>query len=182
MAHDLAHFERRAAELRQRIAGAREQFRITLEALQHELREAEAHAKQLASQLDTEQILLAEHVMEIRGTYARAGSDRAEQREAAIADLLAGAPRLRTCYMATKSYAQWHGQAVDCTYGMGPRHGTVIFAIELTPPVRDRLKSGGSLTPDEVNAAVYYLRNLEAIEQTVQEADKAARSVTGLSS
>ncbi len=62
-------------------------------------------------------------------------------------------------------YDRWYGQRSDHDYGMGPRHGSIIFRIGLVSDARHR-----ELTSAERDAAVYYLMNLEAIQAAKVEA------------
>ena len=119
--------------------------------------------------LDQSYIDLAETVLYVRGAYATAGQDKAKQVQSAIDYLAFGKTRgfydnLRNQYFATKNYEHWRGQAVNCYYGMVPRHGGVIFEIGLTPDARRR-----DLTEAEREAAVYYLLHLEQIQQPKAE-------------
>ena len=110
--------------------------------------------------LDLAKISLAETVM-YAGDYSRAGQDRDGARQDAI-KWFAGRQTttdLQHEYIGTKSYDRWYGQRCDCGYGMGPRHGSIIFEIGLRHDVRKR-----ELTPEEREAAVYYLINLERIQ------------------
>lgn len=115
--------------------------------------------------LDVDKIRLAETVLYV-SDFAKGG----EERGGAVADAIkwfatgkAGYRGLRHEYFGTKSYDRWHGQRCDCEYGMGPRHGSIIFRIELRREARDR-----DLTTDEKNAAIYYLINLQAIQQVAK--------------
>jgi hypothetical protein len=43
-------------------------------------------------------------------------------------------------YIGTKDYAHWTDQEVFCEYGMGPKHGTVVFRIgRKSPNTQDTL-------------------------------------------
>lgn len=110
--------------------------------------------------LDNDKIALALTVLAIRGTYATAGDERSVARHNAISDLISGCKVLAREYFGTKSYDRWHGQLIQCAYGMSPSHGSVIFAIGLRDAARSR-----ALTESEVEAAVYYLTHIERIEQ-----------------
>lgn len=105
--------------------------------------------------------LLATHVVSIRGNIERLPHIEGNIVEAAIRDLSAGAPKLRVEYLGAKDYEGFLGQREDHQYSFGPRHGHIIFAIELMPEVRKRLSSGGELTAEEKEAAIHYLMNLE---------------------
>jgi hypothetical protein len=113
--------------------------------------------------IDREKVALAETILCVRGSYANAGDDRFKILRKAIDDISAGCPILVTRYLGTKNYERWHGQGIECTYGMGPSHGSVIFGIELRTNIRQRLACG-HLTDEEKEAALYYLVALSDIQ------------------
>lgn len=130
-----------------------------------------------ANGLDPEKIALARTVVFASGSYVKGGDDRASVISDAIKQLSTGEPvrptynDLWTSYFGTKSYDRWHGQRSDHPYGMGPGHGSTIFRVGIVEDVRKTRKQS-DLTPDEVEAAIYYLVNLErvqAAEQTSRE-------------
>ena len=107
---------------------------------------------------------LAESVIEVRGSYDKAGDDRVHALQKAIDDLATGATSLKKTYFGTKQYAHWHGQFIECSYGMGPAHGSVIFSIGIR-----RSELGRDLTEPEIEAALYYLRNLQRIQSAATQ-------------
>jgi hypothetical protein len=115
--------------------------------------------------LDTVQIQLAETVMYVRGEYSRAGEEKGSAKADAIKWFATGKSpaylSLKSGYFGTKSYDRWNGQRCDCEYGMGPRHGSIIFEIGLKADARKR-----DLTDAEREACAYYLLNLECVQQT----------------
>ena len=127
--------------------------------------------------LDADRLALAKTVIYVRGTYARAGEDRASVVHDAIKQLATGETirptygDLMRVYFGTKNYYRWSGQRSDHEYGYGPKHGYTCFAIGFTENTRKRCQS--DLTPDEVEAAVYYLANLERVQSAEQRADAA---------
>lgn len=128
-----------------------------------------------ADGIDMDMVEIAKGVVFIRGTYAKAGQDRAGALHDAIKQMATGTP-IREHYgdlwrvaFGTKSYDAWHGQRCDCEYGYGPRHGSIIFQIGITETVRKDRKHA-DLTPSEIEAAVYYLTNLERIQTAEQRA------------
>ena len=118
--------------------------------------------QQLELSLDLDQIALAESVMAV-GDYSKGGDDRDSARTAAIrwfATGTGGYLGLKREYFGTKDYAHWSGQRCDCEYGMGPRHGHIVFSIGLREEARKR-----DLTDAEKEACIYYLLNLSAIQK-----------------
>lgn len=73
--------------------------------------------------------------------------------EDAIADLIDGCKRLKSGFFGCKSYDRWACQRSDCSYGCGPRHGSIKIAIGLV----DR---NHQLTEEEITICVSYLRKM----------------------
>jgi|SRR5882757_3928332 len=166
----LADCERRKLEVAQDIKSAKEQSAKILQSLEFEWREADRQARYIVDNIDSAKILLAEHVINVGGLYEKAGDEKSAVREQAIKYLLDGGKSLKSAYVGTKDYDRWHGQAIECEYGMGPRHGSVIFRIEL---VREQRQREGLLSAEEIDAAIYYLRNLERIQALHQQTKTA---------
>jgi hypothetical protein len=132
---------------------------------EREIQQCDLLLQQEASGLKVDQIALAESVMYVKG-YERGGEDR----ESVVQDAIkwfAKPPSnvislydLRTMYFGTKNYDRWRGQRCDCSYGCGPRHGSVCFEVGLLPDARKR-----ELLPAEREACLYYLLNIVAIEE-----------------
>ena len=128
----------------------------------------------LGSGFDEAKILLAESVMYVHGEYAKAGEDRDRCRQQAIKWFSTGETRghygnLQREYFGTKDYDRWHGRGSDHDYGYGPSHGSIIFAIGLVKEAQKR-----ELSDSEKDAAIYYLMNLEIIQQVRAEAKVTA--------
>jgi len=122
---------------------------------------------QSASGLDVEKIALAETVL-YTTAYSKGGEDRASARQDAIDQLaLHGGGQLWDEFYGTKAYAHWYGQRSDHRYGLGPKHGSVVFQIGLTQAARQRVPQ--ELTAQEIEAAVYYLTNLERIQAAAEQ-------------
>lgn len=119
--------------------------------------------------INVELIAQAEAVMYVSGLFSQAGSDRARCLSQAIDAVAARGEALLHVYFGTKVYDRWHGQDVQCTYGMVPRHGRIIFEIGLKAAVRARAKQpdfdGMPLTEEEADACVYYLSHLQQIQE-----------------
>jgi hypothetical protein len=125
--------------------------------------------------LNPEVIALAETVLSVRGNYERAGGESAGAVRDAITDLADnGGARLADRTFGVKDYDRWTGQRCDCSYGCGPRHGSVTFDIGLNEEVRRRVREGAGLTEDETEAAIYYLANLKEIQGSRRAALAAA--------
>lgn len=173
MSIDIVPIERRRRELHAAIGAETQRHNTTMTALRAELTDAENSIRLEADGIDQAKVMLAEHVLSVYGHYARSGEDRASVIEDAITDLLAGGVKLREQAFGTKDYAHWHGQRSDHSYGCGPRHGSLIFQVGFT---RSHLENPRPLTGDEIEAAVYYLRNLERIQAAKAAAHSTAQA------
>lgn len=113
--------------------------------------------------LDIEKITLAESVL-YASNYKNGGDEWNSARKDAIkwfATGKAGYRGLKHEFFGTKNYDRWCGQRSDCEYGMGPRHGSTCFEIGLKKEARQR-----DLSDTENDAAIYYLVNLERIQNS----------------
>lgn len=132
-----------------------------------------------AEGIDVAKIELAKTIVFVRGTYAKGGDDRASVISDAVKQLSTGEPirafygDLWSHYFGTKSYDRWNGQRSDHQYGYGPGHGSTIFAVGLVEAVRNDRKPT-DLTPEEIDAAIYYLINLERVQASEQKAREQA--------
>jgi hypothetical protein len=131
-----------------------------------ELAEAETL---LAGGVDLERLNHGEHVIYIRGDYRKVGGESVTCIAAAKADLAAGAPKLKREYFGAKNYAHWSGQRCDCTYGMGPTHGSIVFAIGLTDAARQM-----ELTDEMIEDALYVLANIDKVLDARAKSREAA--------
>lgn len=122
--------------------------------------------------LDQAKVDHAKSLLYVRGTYQKAGQDREFAVKTAINLISNGGSLLFKEFVATKSYASWHGQYLTCEYGMCPRHGTLLFELGLKKEVRAK---GLPLDADEIESCLYYLYNIEKIH----EAERAATLQTG---
>lgn len=146
--------------------------------LRDEIRARRSVLEMSAAGIDFEKVAIAKTIISVGGTYVNGGDDRASVVADAIRQLATGAP-IRQVYgdlwrvrFGTKSYDRWHGQRCDCDYGMGPSHGSIIFAVGLTNAARKRPYA--DLTPPEIEAAIYYLTNLARVQAA--EADAKAKA------
>ncbi|WP_046111789.1 hypothetical protein [Aquincola tertiaricarbonis] len=172
----LAQHERKKAELLTALANEKVQHDKTVAGIRRSLETVNAAILLATAGLDEAKLQLAESVLDVFSDYNNAGEDRALVLEQAVQLVLAKGSLLKVRFVGTKNYAHWHGQAVEIEYGYGPKHGWVIFRIGLHEAVRRRTGTE-LLTDDEVEAAVYYLRNLERIHAARRDAKAAAAAV-----
>lgn len=128
---------------------------------------------EMGAGLDSEKVCLAETVISVRGDVFQAvhgqysDQDRSGVRAKAVSDAMAiiadGGEKLRCEYIGVKNYEHFGDQREDHRYGMGPRHGSIVFSISLR--VRDR-----ELKTDEIEAALYYLNALPEIQKARRQA------------
>ena len=137
--------------------------------------------------LDAEKIAVAQTILEIRGDLAPlvpygAGARSAAPRRAAavrkamddLADEENPGGGLWRRYRGVKNYDRFGDQGCDCSYGMGPRHGHIVFEVGFR---REFLSLKRELTPPQVEACVYYLANLQRIQTAEREAAKDEQGV-----
>lgn len=120
-----------------------------------------------AAGIDREKVTLAESVVYVSGLYVDGGDERASVIADAVRQLATGRAKGPYCdlwrqHFGTKRYDRWYGQRSDHDYGYGPSHGSIIFEVGLKSEVRKR--EPRELTADEIEAAVYYLTNIERIQ------------------
>lgn len=162
MKNTIAEWERERAKWAKKIADTREAHKKEMEGLIAEHAEAVRQCNLFAASLDNTKILLAEHVIQVSGKYQNVGGEKASALESAIRDLLDGGKCMRTEYFGIKNYDRFIGQRCDFEYGMWPTHGNIVFSIGLSRPLRGNARA---LTEEEIDASVYYLRNIEAIQK-----------------
>lgn len=134
-----------------------------------ELQELQQQESLLAAGVDLERLNHGEHVIYIRGDYRKVGGEASSCIAAAKTDLAAGAPRLKKQYFGAKDYAHFRGQRCDCTYGFGPTHGSIVFAIGLTDAARNM-----DLTDEMIEDALYVLANIDKVLDARAKAKEAA--------
>jgi hypothetical protein len=157
---ELAKHEKEAAAESGRIRGRVERYATIL--------------KMSEQGIDAEKVALAETIV-YAWDHRNGGSDWQSCRADAIKQFATGLPITQYCDLwrrrfATKNYDRWTGQREDHEYGYGPKHGSMCFEIGLTKQARAR--SYSDLSGEEIEAAVYYLVNLERIQLAREEAKK----------
>lgn len=152
-----------------RLASEKELTKLTEEyrAARDRLTEAIAFCKEqeaiLGSGLDLEKINLGRKILRIQGdpygiTDGCSGKDNTIAEEA-VRDIMDGCRKLRTEYFGNKRYGRYY-QRNDCRYGWGPSCGGIVDRIGL----RNWQDDFRELTPEEVEAAIYYIRNYNQIK------------------
>lgn len=131
--------------------------------------------------IDFEKIALAKTIVCVEGLYSKGG----EARDSVVRDAITyfatkharrGLSRrglyndLWRCRYATKNYDRWQGQRADCEYGYEPRHGYICFSVGIVTYVRSELEFS-DLTPEEIEASIYYLSNLEKVQEIEAKAN-----------
>lgn len=170
---NFADIERRRVELNKMMTEEKERHEKAVKGIKDEVFLNEQRAGIINNGLDESLIELATHVIRVDGVYANQGGSKASQLETAIQWLIEGGMKMKRQYVGLKNYSGWVGQAVNCSYGMGPSHGSIVFSIGLTRSVRER-EQEPVLSEEEINAAVYYLRNIERIQSANELAARAA--------
>lgn len=173
----LAEIEKERSQITSEIAGQRTAFDEAVRVSNLRLGVLAEAEQIILAGIDQERIERGRAVIDIRGRLLghRVGErgDGRGARMTALADarkdVALGAPRLKSEYVGIKNYDGFGDQRSDHRYGYGPRHGSIVFSIGLN---REIVRSGASLSPAQVEDALYLLANLAAIEAAT--AGKAA--------
>jgi hypothetical protein len=119
--------------------------------------------------LDMSRIDSAKKFIAIRGWLSKGHKTKfySDSREAAVenakTDLIAGCKRMRSEYFGVKNYDGFGDQGHNASYGMGPRHGSIVFSIGLTSEGRTT-----ELTVDNIEDCLYYLSVLAKYEEALK--------------
>lgn len=147
----LYEIEKKIDELKSNLATENERHKKEVNYIQKELNEVKRQKSILMSNINLDQVKLAENVLKIDGEFNKVCVLDA------INDIVSDKLALRTEYFGAKNYEGWRHQRVDCNYGYGPRHGYVVFRVEFKSPYRGK---DAQLTIEEKDACLYYLNLL----------------------
>ena len=126
-----------------------------------DLEETIAWRDMLANKLDVDTIQRGLTVVEVDGRASTA--ERRKVVAAACNELAQGGGKLSTAYLGTKNYEGYVDQSEDHKYGYCPKHGSIVFSVGLKPEFQLR-RHPGDLSAEVINAALYVLNNLDAIQ------------------
>jgi len=135
--------------------------------------------------IDHDRLDRARQIIAIQGEVTKAvrssprmgdhgGGVRLQALADAKADLANGGCEIASRYFGVKNYDAFGDQRHDCEYGMGPRHGSIVFSIGLTTALRQRVRTGPHLEDHEIEDALYLLSALPQIERLRAEQSVAA--------
>lgn len=125
----------------------------------------EQRIRELNANFDMTKLFEGRRLLHITGKYIPGEGDHDSVVADAIKWFATGEPASHVSslgegtYYGVKNYAHWSGQRSDHPQWAGPRHGSLVFRIGL----RDHTKV---VAPDEAEACLYYLHNLEKIQTT----------------
>jgi len=172
---DLTATIQRIASLRSDLSSHEAEAKAKSEAIRAEIAQLNRSVALYGAMLDQRKIDLARTIIDVRGSYTSAGGDRASVVQDAITFFAIG-PRpfkdLRRGYFGTKNYDRWSGQRSDHPYWAGPSYGSICFSIGLTSDAQKRQ----DLTPEEIEACIYLLTRIEAVQKAEAEARAACHS------
>ena len=115
--------------------------------------------------VDLERIKNGIEFINVNGIISEQYPKRIKLIEEAINDVQTGFNHLKKEYYGIKNYGQFGDQRADCSYGMGPTHGSIVFEIELTSKARKNIED---INTDDVYNIVYTLeavRDFGYVEQ-----------------
>lgn len=153
---ELFELTQKIALVKQRRSEKEAQFKKEIDQLNSEISELERLEKICCSGLNLSLIQLAETIIKCTGKPHTSVGGRIITDVAAI-DIANDCKILRDGYFGNKIYAGLY-QKCDCSYGYGPKHGSIVDSVEL----KSRMMRS-PLTSEQKNAAIYYLKNYEKI-------------------
>jgi hypothetical protein len=137
------------------------EHKIKREQMEKEVNNISYRLNLLYNNIDITILDIAKKILNVSGVaYLGCGSTDSCVQDA-IFDILNNFKRLRRGYFGCKNYSPWTCQRCDCDYGYGPSHGYIVFKIGMLSDARKR----EDFTNEEINACLYYLRNLEKIKE-----------------
>lgn len=158
-------------DLRRELDEELERHQDEVNRIRGEIAEAESKRAHEAAGTTEEELDLARGLVEVtingEPEYQSLNIDEQVIQEA-VEDLAGGCLTLRSEFFCRRHYA---GTFVRETYryGMGPKHGNVVFSIGLTKDTRDFFKRWNKIPTGEggeaVNAAIRYLLGLKEAGQ-----------------
>lgn len=164
----LAQLERQRCYLREQIRQEKQRHEKELDYLKSRLNAVNVDSGMEQRGFDSERINKALEMVKVAGSFERGGEDRHSALNDAISDIAHGGKIIVREFFGTKNYAQWGGQRCDCEYGMGPRHGAIVFAIGLRDEYRKSLRRHDGfyeqIPEEDRDTMIYFLRNLEEYE------------------
>lgn len=151
------------AELNEKLAKARSDFKDLERNLLHEIKELEAlEGLAVNAILDIEKVQIAKEIISVSGNPEN-NCDGEVIADLACIDIANGCKHLRKQYFGNKRYEGFY-QRNDCQYGYGPRHGSICDKVGMSDKFRD-----AELTDEQKDACIYYLKNLKKIRESVKE-------------
>lgn len=157
----LAELIKKLEEAKRRKASLRESFEAEdkkISALIDDLRRSIELTK---ASIDLDKVTYAE-------TLCSVGKVDSSTRRAALQDVIKEVAANRGSkyfkeYQGIKIYSGFGEQHSSHIYGYGPRHGSIVWSFELTRKLRERPDK--FLNDEEVDAILYYLLNIESIQE-----------------
>lgn len=118
--------------------------------------------------LDMEKINAGKQVVAVKGECIN--DKRKQLVQLAMLDIATGCEHLKNQYYGIKNYASFGDQIHNSRYYSAPQHGSIVFSIGLQ---RNLLPLEEPLSISQVEAALYYLHNLEAVTQAEKAGETA---------
>lgn len=126
-----------------------------------ELAELAEDEHALIENLDVSLITMARGILEVRGLehfsvseYNMHSGEFADNAMILqiVDDIFAGCRALSVAYFGVKDYAGFTHQGIRCEYGMGPKHGSVVWSVGL----KEQYRETGLLAAQQ-EAVIYFL-------------------------
>lgn len=152
----LTEIAREIKETRESLARAKDEFKRFSDSANDKLQELESLMGMARAGIDTEKVERGLEVISVKGKADKSGQVITK----AINDLAVGCPHMKSEFFGVKVYSGFGEQFCDCSYGYGPRHGSIVFSVGLTESAIKRIRDGASIDTD---SAIYVLLNWNQI-------------------
>lgn len=157
---NILELEKEKQSISRQLQQVEAEYKSATEQLSKQLKQVNINLDLLNGNYNIEYIDIARKIITVYGGMRSLYGDGLEMVNKAKDDIINGPRLLNTEYVGTKDYSGFSCQGIVCKYGMGPKHGRVVFSIEL---VKERRNT--ELTAQEKNAVLYYLNNIFEISK-----------------
>jgi hypothetical protein len=151
---DLIEVEKRLQELYARRKEINENYETLKKANDYEIQVQISYRDLLLENIDIDKVKTATALVYVSGLKWVGCGDTIDAIDDAIADAVIGFAKLRKEFIGCKNYDRFTCQRSDHPYGYGPKHGSIVFRIELL----DKLYS---CSDEQLDCCIYFLQKLK---------------------
>lgn len=113
-----------------------ENYKRELSDINAEINKTEYYQNLLLNNFDANKIANAKKYIYTKGFKKYFRGEAEDKLIEAIEDIATGFKIMKKEYLGCKDYDRWIGQGITCSYGMCPRHGTVVMEVGLKSDYR----------------------------------------------